>query len=109
MTKETWAYKDPILVDQQPAKEACDSTGCGVAAKVTLAGQEFRFCCSRSHRMTFYVIKQKKKPNSSEQRENKKKKKKPRRRNFHQSHVSQAKAQLGAYTQSSSIFYCRSS
>lgn len=60
-TKETWAYKDPTLGDPQPVKEACDSTGCGVAVKATLAGQEFRFCFSRSHRMTLNVIKQKSK------------------------------------------------
>lgn len=84
-TKETWAYKDPILADQQRAKEACDSTGCGVAVKVTLAGQEFRFCCSRSHRMTLNVIKQKTANNN-------------KKRSFHQSHVSQPnmKSSIGA-------------
>ncbi len=49
--KETWACKDRIL-EQQLVKGTCDSTGCGVAVKVTLAGHEFRFCYSRKHKMT---------------------------------------------------------
>jgi hypothetical protein len=85
-TKETRECKDPTLEDRQPAKEACDSTGCGVAEKVTLAEQESRFCCSRSHRMTLNVNKQK---NNS------------KKRSFHQSHVSQPttrrESSIGAY------------
>lgn len=50
MTKEIVACKDLILVDQQPVKAACDSTGCEVAEKVTLAGHGYRFCCSRSRK-----------------------------------------------------------
>lgn len=57
--KGIWACKDLMVhVAQQLVKEACDSTGCGVAVKATLAGQEFRFCCSRSHRVTQCHFKQ---------------------------------------------------
>lgn len=44
MKKEIQACKDPIQRDQQPAKGACDSTGC-VAVKATPEEPEFLFCC----------------------------------------------------------------
>lgn len=50
--KETRECKDPIQKDQQPAKRACDSTGC-VAAKATPEEPEFRFCFFKAQITSF--------------------------------------------------------